>query len=149
MQLYKKIETNRLNCPIQLTSHILGDKWILLILRELFLGNTKFDEFEKNLAISKSVLTVKLRLLVGNGLIVKTDYKEEKKRTRSEYHLSKTGSELMFILGGILEWGNSNMVNKEQEFLKLVDKSGTPVKLVFANQNNKILSLEDLSFELS
>ena len=149
MQLYKKTETNRLNCPIQLSSHILGDKWILLILRELFLGNSKFEEFEKNLAISKSVLTVKLKLLVGNGLILKTDYKEEKKRTRSEYHLSKTGSELLFIMGAILEWGNSNMVNKEQEFLKLVDKTGTPVKLLFVNQDNEILSLDHLSFELS
>ena len=149
MQFYKKVETNRLNCPIQLTSQILGDKWILLILRELFLGNTKFDEFEKNLAISKSVLTVKLKLLVEYRLIIKTDYKEEKKRTRSKYQLSKMGSELMFIMGAVMEWGNTNLVNKEEDFLKIVDKSGTPVNLVFVNQNNDILSLDDLSFELS
>ena len=99
MQFYKKIETNRMNCPIQLSSPILGDKWILLILRELFLGNTKFDEFEKKLAISKSVLTVKLNLLVAYRLIIKTEYKEDKKRTRSKYQLSKIGSELMFIMG--------------------------------------------------
>lgn len=149
MQLHKKIETNRLNCPIQLTSPILGDKWILLILRELFLGNTKFDEFEKNLAISKSVLTVKLNLLVAYRLIIKTDYKEEKKRTRSQYQLSKTGSELMFIMGAVMEWGNTNLVDKEETFLKIIDKSGAPVKLVYVNQNNDILSLDDLSFELS
>ncbi|GLR19053.1 winged helix-turn-helix transcriptional regulator [Portibacter lacus] len=149
MQFYKKSETNRLNCPIQLTNQILGDKWVLLILRELFLGNTKFDEFEKNLAISKSVLTVKLNLLVQHGLIIKTDYKEEKKRTRSEYQLSKKGSELIFMMGAILDWGNTNLVSKEETYLKIIDKTGAPVKLVFVNQNNKILSLNDLSFELS
>ena len=149
MQFYKKIETNRMNCPIQLSSPILGDKWILLILRELFLGNTKFDEFEKKLAISKSVLTVKLNLLVAYRLIIKTEYKEDKKRTRSKYQLSKIGSELMFIMGAVMEWGNANLVDKEESYLKIIDKSGAPVKLVFADENNNILSLEDLSFELS
>lgn len=143
------METNRLNCPIQLTSHIIGDKWILLILRELFLGNTKFDEFERNLAISKSVLTVKLKLLVEYRLIIKTDYKEEKKRTRSKYQLSKIGSELLFIMGAVMEWGNTNLVDKEETYLKIIDKSGAPVKLVYVNQNNDILSLDDLRFELS
>lgn len=149
MYIFSKKETNRMNCPIQLTNQILGDKWILLILRELFLGNTRFDEFEKNLDISKSVLTAKLKLLLENELIIKTDYKEDKKRTRSQYNLSKTGSELMFIMGAIMEWGNSNLVNKEDPFLKLVDKFGAPVKLVFVNKESEVLSLGDLSFELS
>jgi DNA-binding HxlR family transcriptional regulator len=145
----QKIETNRDNCPIQLTNKLLGDRWILLILRELFLGHTRFDEFEKNLAISKSVLSVKLKGLVNNNLITKTDYREEKKRTRSEYHLTTQGSQLIFIMGAIMDWGNANLVNQEEQFLKMIDKNGGAVRLAFLNNQDEELALKDLQFELS
>ena len=144
-----KILTNRDNCPIHLTSNILGDRWILLLLRELFLGQTRFDEFQKNLNISKSVLTVKLKSLVENRLVVKSDYKEANKRTRNEYHLSELGKQLIFIMGAILEWGSTNLVNQDDTYLKIVDKSGSSVQLAFLNKKNKKLPLKDLQFELS
>lgn len=145
----QKIKTNRNNCPIHLTNNVLGDKWILLILREFFLGYTKFDEFEKNLNISKSVLSVKLKMLLGNDLIKKIEYREEKKRPRNEYKLSPKGKQLIFIMAAILQWGASNLVNPKEEFLKLVDQSGNPVKMAFLDKNGEQLSLGDLTFELS
>ena len=144
----EKILTNRRNCPIQLTTDILGDRWILLLLRELFLGQTRFDEFQKNLNISKSVLTVKLKYLVENKLVIKTDYKEVKKRMRHEYQLTEIGRQLIFIMGAILEWGNTNLVNQNEEFLRIVDINGSPVQLAFFNNKKKKLSLRELKFEL-
>lgn len=144
-----KIETNRDNCAIQMTADLIADKWIFLILRELFLGNTKFDDFQKNLNISKSVLSSKLKNLINNDIIIKRQYKNENSRPRLEYKLSPKGHSLIYIMGAIMEWGNKNLVNNEEEFLKLTDSLGNSVRLVFTGKNKQEISLEHLKFELS
>lgn len=149
MEKFQKTETNRLNCPIQLTADLLGDKWVLLIIRELFLGNSKFSEFQDNLNISKSVLTTKLKMMENANLIVKKEYREDNKRSRNEYYLSDKGGDLINIMGAILVWGNSNLVNKKEPFLKIVDKKRNPVKLTFVNNEGNPLHLDDLQFVLS
>ncbi|WMX13119.1 MULTISPECIES: helix-turn-helix domain-containing protein [unclassified Aureispira] len=149
MKKFQKTETNRLNCPIQLTANLLGERWVLLIVRELFLGNSKFSEFQDNLKISKSVLTSKLKMLENAGLIAKKEYQENNKRARNEYFLTEKGGDLIKIMSAILIWGNSNLVDKNEPFLKIVDKSGAPVKMTIVNEEGNSLNLNDLQFILS
>ncbi len=137
-----------MNCPIQLTADLLGERWVLLIIRELFLGNSKFSEFQENLKISKSVLTSKLKIMENADLIVKKEYQEDNKRSRNEYFLTDKGVDLMKVMGAILAWGNSNLVDENEPFLKIVDKNGGPVKMTFVNKEGSSININDLQFVL-
>lgn len=148
MKQFQKRETNRLNCPIHLTADLLGDKWVLLIIRELFLGHNKFSEFQDNLKISKSVLTTKLKLIENANLIVKKKYQEDNQRARNEYYLSEKGADLIHIMSAILVWGNANLINKKEPSLKIVDKKGENVKMTFMNNEGDFLHMDDLQFVL-
>ncbi|WP_051568578.1 winged helix-turn-helix transcriptional regulator [Crocinitomix catalasitica] len=148
MKKFPKTETNRFNCPIQLTADLLGERWVLLIIRELFLGHSKFSEFQENLKISKSVLTSKLKIMEHSNLIEKKEYQEDNKRARNEYFLTDKGVDLMNVMGAVLAWGNSNLVDKKEPFLKIVDKNGAPVKMTFVNNEGSSLNINDLQFVL-
>ncbi len=148
MKKFPKTETNRLNCPIQLTADLLGERWVLVIIRELFLGHSKFSEFQENLKISKSVLAIKLKIMENADLIVKKEYQEDNKRARNEYFLTDKGVDLMNVMGAVLAWGNSNLVDKNEPFLKIVDKNGAPVKMTFVNKEGSSLPINDVQFVL-
>src|SRR5436305_3789898 len=71
-------------CPIGRASGMLGDRWILLILRDATIGVTRFDEFRNHLGIADNILSARLRRLVDGGLLVKVPYRDGQ-RTRQEY----------------------------------------------------------------
>jgi DNA-binding HxlR family transcriptional regulator len=90
-------------CPVSKAAEILGERWTLLIIRELLLGTTRFDDFRRALSqISPSLLTKRLKQLQDAQLIVKKPLPEQK---RSEYHLTIAGKELAPIVLGLGEWG--------------------------------------------
>jgi len=132
-------------CPIMKTIGQIGDKWTLLILRECFVGTKRFDDFQTHLGVSKSVLTVKLNLMIENGLLEKTRYKNEKERARFEYRLSKKGKDLQKILVSLLDWGNQYLVGKNEETLFVVDKErGHDIELAFTNSSGEFISGRDI-----
>jgi DNA-binding HxlR family transcriptional regulator len=137
---------NREQCPVYRTNQIIGDKWVILILRELFLGHSRFEQFEKNLGISRSVLTTKLRLLLEHGIIYQTDYQDEGQRPRKSYRLSKNGVKFMFVLGSLVQWGNENLSNPEEAQLTIVDEEGRKVRLAFVNEEGRELRFGELRF---
>jgi DNA-binding HxlR family transcriptional regulator len=91
-------------CPIAKAAEVLGERWTLLIIRELILGSTRFNELQRTLSqISPSLLTKRLVQLQDYGLIIK---KEIPAQRRSEYHLTAAGKELQPIVLGLGEWGS-------------------------------------------
>lgn len=91
-------------CPIGRASSLLGDRWILLILREATLGVTRFDVFRKNLGIADNILSSRLRRLVENGILVKVPYRDGR-RQRHEYRLTEAGADLWLVLRALGDWG--------------------------------------------
>jgi DNA-binding HxlR family transcriptional regulator len=87
-------------CPISLASDTLGDRWSLLIIREMVGGATRFNEIERGLPkISRSLLSQRLRQLARSGII---DAVPAPNGRGSEYHLTPAGKELepvMMVLG--------------------------------------------------
>jgi DNA-binding HxlR family transcriptional regulator len=92
-------------CPVARTLSIIGERWTILILRDLVLhGPRKFQEFEQSLAgISPNTLSARLKLLEENGIVVRRFYEEHP--PRAEYVLTEKGSELRFALKALREWG--------------------------------------------
>jgi DNA-binding HxlR family transcriptional regulator len=88
---------------------IIGDRWSLLILREVFHGVRRFDEMQRNLGISRAVLAARLRRLVDAGLLRRTPYREGNARSRDEYRPTRAGVELLPALVSLMEWGERHL----------------------------------------
>jgi DNA-binding HxlR family transcriptional regulator len=90
-------------CPVAKATELLGEKWMLLILRELLLGSHRFNEFQRALSrISPSLLTKRLKQLEAAGVIVR---KTQQDRKGYEYFLTPAGKELTPIIEHMAVWG--------------------------------------------
>ena len=92
-------------CPVATTVQLIGNKWKLLILRNLRMRPWRFNELQKSLeGISQKVLTQSLRSMEADGLVVRTVYAEVPPRV--EYSLSELGKTMYPILDAMEQWGN-------------------------------------------
>jgi len=90
-------------CPALKAVDVVGDKWVLLILREMFLGSTRYNDFERAIArISPSVLSGRLKQMEAHGLIIKRAKQGQK---GTEYRLTRGGKELAPIVDHLSRWG--------------------------------------------
>ena len=92
-------------CPVATTVQLIGNKWKLLILRNLQMRPWRFNEMQKSLdGISQKVLTQSLRSMEADGIVIRTVYAEVPPRV--EYSLSKLGETMHPILDAMEKWGN-------------------------------------------
>lgn len=95
-------------CPISCTLDIVGDKWTLLIIRDLFGGKTTYSEFQKSPEkIPSNILASRLKRLIEDELISKQPYQE--KPLRYEYVLTEKGRSLGIVLQAMVNWGEANI----------------------------------------
>jgi DNA-binding HxlR family transcriptional regulator len=94
------------NCTIARTLGILGEKWTFIVLRDVFLGIRRFDDFIAHTGIPRQVLTNRLASLVEQGLLRRDEYREPGSRTRYEYRLTDKGIDAYPILVALREWGD-------------------------------------------
>ena len=91
-------------CPVETTLMLIGDKWKVLILRDLMNGTMRFGELKKSIGtVSQKVLTAQLRDMEENGLLTRKVYAEVPPRV--EYTLTETGYSLKPILDAMWAWG--------------------------------------------
>ena len=93
-------------CPVEIIMGLIGDKWKVLIIRDLLTGTKRFGELKKSLnGITQKVLTNNLRQMEASGLVNRKVYAEVPPRV--EYSLTETGWSLKPILDSMVVWGNS------------------------------------------
>jgi DNA-binding HxlR family transcriptional regulator len=92
------------NCSIARPLSFLGERWALLVLREISLGNQRFDEIQSELGVATNVLSTRLATLVDEGIVKKRPYSGHP--GRFEYRLTKKGADLQPILLAFLRWGD-------------------------------------------
>lgn len=91
-------------CPVETTLTLIGDKWKVLILRDLLPGTKRFGELRKSIGtVSQKVLTTQLRQMEDSGLLVRTVYAEVPPRV--EYALTELGYSLKPVLDAMGTWG--------------------------------------------
>lgn len=91
-------------CPVETTLTLIGDKWKVLILRDLLTGTKRFGELKKSVGnVSQKVLTAQLRAMEESGLLTRTVYAEVPPRV--EYTLTELGESLKPILDSMWNWG--------------------------------------------
>lgn len=94
------------DCPVELTLQLIGDKWKVLIIRDLMTGTKRFNELMRSVTgITQKVLTSNLRSMETAGLITRKVYPEVPPKV--EYTLTETGYSLKSILDSMTTWGTN------------------------------------------
>jgi DNA-binding HxlR family transcriptional regulator len=94
---------DRDNCSVGRAVELIGDKHTMLILRETFLRERRFDRIQRNTGIARNILSDRLNKLVGAGILERRLYQE--RPPRYEYRLTPRGIDLWPILVSLMEWG--------------------------------------------
>lgn len=84
----------------------IGDRWTILILRELFYDASRFEQIHSVLQCPRNLLAERLERLVGDGIVSRTSYQEPGQRSRPAYHLTDRGRDLFPILLALMHWGD-------------------------------------------
>ena len=93
-----------MTCSIARSLDIVGEWWTPLVLRDIWIGRTRFDEIQENLGMSRKLLTDRLNTLVREEVLERRLYQEHP--PRHEYLLTQKGTELMVVLLALLGWGD-------------------------------------------
>ncbi|MBT7956061.1 MAG: helix-turn-helix transcriptional regulator [Rhodospirillaceae bacterium] len=90
-------------CPVSKATEIVGDKWTMLILRELLLGTCKFNDFQRSMSrISPTILNKRLKMLEATGVVIK---KSQSGKKGYDYFLTAMGKELEPVVDHLAIWG--------------------------------------------
>src|SRR2546428_11620336 len=104
------------NCSIARALEIVGERWTLLIIRDLLLGLHRFDQLQESLGIARNVLTDRLNRLVEEGILERVRYSERPERF--ENRLTRKGRELNIALTGLREWGEKELSGRPPRVLR-------------------------------
>jgi len=113
---WNQIDT--MTCSIARTLSVVGDRWTMLIIRDVFLGIRRFEGIQKDLRLTPHRLSDRLGKLVRDGILVRVEY--QKRPRRFEYLLTEKGIDLYPLIVAMLEWGDRWMAGS----------AGAPVELV-------------------
>lgn len=92
-------------CPISRAEAIVGNSWTLLVLRELFMGNRRFDEIQVQTGGTPQMIAARLKSLEADGLITRRPYSE--RPLRHEYHLTPKGEAFYDVILALRGWGEA------------------------------------------
>lgn len=136
-------------CHLAKAIEILGDRWTLLILRGALFGVRRFDDFQKELNIPRTVLSGRLKKLVENGILTKNAYKEDGKRARPEYLLTDAGEALRPVLMGLNLWGDVWASDGAAPLMSFTHaKTRQKVRPAFVDEDGKETKFNELRISL-
>ena len=94
------------DCNLSKSFELIGDHWTLLILRSALYGLRRFDDFQADLDVPRSVLSNRLAGLVETGIMERGEYREGRQRARIEYRLTRMGQALGLPFMAMAAWGD-------------------------------------------
>ncbi len=100
-------------CPVARSLDIVGDRWTVLILRELFMGATRFEEIQIQTEATPQMLATRLKALEADGMVERRPYQE--KPLRHEYKLTQKGREFYPVIHAMRAWGETWCKEEEEE----------------------------------
>ncbi len=113
-------------CSIAKTLEVVGERWTLLIVRDVMLGNRRFDELQRSLGVARNVLSARLQRLVEEDILERRLYQESPER--HEYFLTEKGLDLWPALIALLGWGDRHTEYPEGRPMLIAHKEcGGPV----------------------
>lgn len=123
------------------TLEIVGDRWTWLIVRDAFLGMTRFAEFRESLGIAPNVLTERLGRLADEGIFERVLYSEHP--PRYQYRLTQKGSDLFVGLNALRQWGDNYLCAKPMRLLRRKSDK-TPVIAALVREEAPVLANDEI-----
>lgn len=108
-----RLDRDTSNCSIARTLDVVGEKWTILILREVWYGSSRFGEFERVLRCPRNLLAARLRMLVEEGILETQTYQVPGSRSRPKYVMTRKGMDLAPAVLGLLRWGDRYRADPE------------------------------------
>jgi DNA-binding HxlR family transcriptional regulator len=140
---YLDIDTS--NCSVGRAVALVGQPWVILILREVSQGLRRFTDIQDHLGISRSVLSDRLDMLVANGILELRVYREPGQRRRGEYRLTQMGRDLYPALTALRQWGDKYLADPEGPSSETVHRGcGAHVHVQLVCDAGHALAPEDL-----
>ncbi|MBJ9977529.1 helix-turn-helix transcriptional regulator [Pseudomonas sp. S75] len=133
----------RSECPVARTLEAIGDRWILMILREAFDGVSRFSDFQRRLGVARNILTVKLKALVELGIFEVQPASDGS--AYKEYVLTEMGQATFPIVISLRQWGERFLYRPGEMHSVLLDNaSAQPVQaLTVRARDGKALGPQD------
>lgn len=101
-------DSPRSGCPIAQSLELIGDRWTMILLRDMINGKTKYSEFlDSPEKIATNVLGDRLAKMLENGLVTRNTY--QTRPVRHEYQLTERGKDLLPVLQALCRWGNQHL----------------------------------------
>ena len=94
-------------CSIARALELIGERWSILVIREVFSGRRRFSEMQRTLGVARNVLTARLQRLVEEGILERRPYSE--RPARYEYFLTEKGLDLWPTMIALMQWGDKHM----------------------------------------
>ena len=137
----------KINCPISGLLSLVGEQWTLLIVRDLALGLTRFDDIQRSLGISRNILTQRLNRLTDEGFVEKIPVRAG--INRWQYTPTEKCRELLPVLMAMAEWGEKWTPNPEgRRMIPIEARTGSPVRIELRREtDHRRVPLEGLTFK--
>ncbi len=116
------------SCSIEATLDLVGDRWTLLILRDVFRGVYRFSQLHDDLGIAKNLLTDRLTRLVEHDVLHKVQYQD--RPARYEYRLTRKGADLSTALIALMGWGDRWYATDGAPTVLVHERCGVPLEQV-------------------
>jgi DNA-binding HxlR family transcriptional regulator len=108
------------DCSIARTLELVGERWSLLVIRDVFNGKRRFEQMQENLGIARNVLSGRLQKLVDAGILERRPYRE--RPPRYEYFLTEKGLDLWPTMIALIAWGDRHLAGPEGPPMVVVHK---------------------------
>jgi len=130
-------------CPVARTLEAIGDRWVLMIIRDAFDDVRRFSEFQKRLGLARNILTVKLKMLVELGVFEVQPASDGS--AYKEYVLTEMGRSVFPIVVSMRQWGERFLFSKGESYSVLLDNDlSAPVETITVRSRaGKVLDPED------
>jgi DNA-binding HxlR family transcriptional regulator len=136
----------KMNCSIARAIDVLGEPWTLLILRDLLLGFTQFDELHRDLGVSTSVLADRLQRLVDQDLVERAPYSDHP--SRFDYGLTEKGRDAVPVLLTLVAWGDRGEAGRRGPPTEIVHEAcgHATTAVIQCRECGERLEVDDLSY---
>jgi DNA-binding HxlR family transcriptional regulator len=134
------------DCNLARSFELIGDRWTLLILRSAMYGVRRFDDFQAELEVPRSVLSARLTALVDAGIMERREYREEGQRARIEYPLTDMGAELGLPFFAMTTWGDKWLAEGEPLFGLRSRANGQKLRVMLVDERGKPVKPQDIQY---
>ena len=108
------------DCSIAATLELIGERWTILVIRDVWLGRRRFGQIQESLGIARNVLSSRLQRLLDAGILERRIYSE--KPERYEYFLTEKGLDLWPVMVAMIGWGDRHLAGPEGPAVAIVHK---------------------------